>query len=112
MRMERSPPSGRACPPTVRNLRRGGLPVFPGFIDAHTHLDMDNGVTATADDFATGTRAVFGVRRRSSTRRRGTRGTLARALERGTKGGWQSSCDYAFHMAITDWNPAVWRRSG
>ena len=27
-----------------------GCLVFPGFIDAHTHLDMDNGVTATADN--------------------------------------------------------------
>jgi predicted amidohydrolase YtcJ len=35
-----------------------GLLVFPGFIDAHTHFDMDNGVTVTADDFASGTRAA------------------------------------------------------
>ena len=28
-----------------------GCLLFPGFIDAHTHLDMDNGVTVTADNF-------------------------------------------------------------
>jgi dihydropyrimidinase len=35
-----------------------GCYVFPGFIDGHTHLEMDNGATMTADDFASGTRAA------------------------------------------------------
>lgn len=35
-----------------------GCLVFPGFIDAHTHLDMDSGTTVTADDFASGSRAA------------------------------------------------------
>ncbi|MEG0846821.1 MAG: dihydropyrimidinase, partial [Niameybacter sp.] len=30
--------------------------LFPGFIDAHTHLDMDTGTAHTSDDFASGTR--------------------------------------------------------
>lgn len=87
-----------------------GCLVFPGFIDAHTHLDMDNGVTATADDFATGTRsAVCGGTTTVvdfATQDKGD--TLARALEAWhKKADGKSSCDYAFHMAITDWNPAV-----
>ncbi|HBS92624.1 MAG TPA: dihydropyrimidinase, partial [Firmicutes bacterium] len=36
-----------------------GCRLFPGFIDAHTHLDMAMGPTVTADDFRTGTRAAL-----------------------------------------------------
>ena len=36
-----------------------GCLVFPGFIDPHTHLEMDNGVTVTADDFPSGTLAAL-----------------------------------------------------
>src|SRR3712207_6722507 len=32
--------------------------VLPGGIDAHTHLDMEVGVTRSSDDFTTGTRAA------------------------------------------------------
>ena len=87
-----------------------GCLVFPGFIDAHTHLDMDNGVTATADDFATGTRAAVcgGTTTVVDFATQDKGGTLARALEAWhKKADGKSSCDYAFHMAITDWNPAV-----
>ena len=34
-----------------------GKLVMPGFIDAHTHMDMPFGGTVTADDWATGTEA-------------------------------------------------------
>ena len=87
-----------------------GCLVFPGFIDAHTHLDMDNGVTATADDFATGTRAAVcgGTTTVVDFATQDKGGTLARALAAWhKKADGKSSCDYAFHMAVTDWNPAV-----
>ena len=32
-----------------------GKLLFPGFIDGHTHFDLEVGGTITADDFATGT---------------------------------------------------------
>src|SRR5918997_4441907 len=35
-----------------------GKLVMPGFIDAHTHMDMPFGGTTTADDWATGTAAA------------------------------------------------------
>ena len=35
-----------------------GRLVMPGFIDAHTHMDMPFGGTVTADDWATGTEAA------------------------------------------------------
>ena len=33
--------------------------LFPGFIDAHTHFDLDVAGTTTADDFYTGSRAAL-----------------------------------------------------
>lgn len=36
-----------------------GKLVFPGFIDAHTHFDLEVSGTVTADDFASGTLAAI-----------------------------------------------------
>ncbi len=84
-----------------------GCLVFPGFIDAHTHFDLEVGGTVTADDFRTGTKAALAGGTTTvidfATQAKG--GSLAQALDR-----WQekaaglSACDYAFHLAITDWN--------
>lgn len=38
-----------------------GCLLFPGFIDAHTHFDLDVAGTTTADDFYTGSRAACGA---------------------------------------------------
>ncbi len=84
-----------------------GMYVFPGFIDAHTHLSMDNGQIVTADTFDTGTKAALAGGTTTiidfATQDKG--GTLKSALEN-----WHSLadknayCDYGFHMAITDWS--------
>ncbi len=87
-----------------------GCYVFPGFIDGHTHLDMDNGVTTTADDFASGTRAAVcgGTTTLVDFATQDKGGTLSEALAAWhKKAEGKSSCNYAFHMAITDWNEAV-----
>lgn len=34
--------------------------IFPGFIDAHTHFDLEVAGTVTADGFDTGTKAALG----------------------------------------------------
>ncbi len=91
-------------------VNAAGCLLFPGFIDAHTHLDMDNGVTITADDFSTGTRAAIAGGTTTlvdfATQNKGE--TLTQALKNWhQKADGVSSCDYAFHMAITDWNPSV-----
>lgn len=88
-------------------LDASGMILFPGFIDAHTHLDMDAGTAHTADDFESGTKAAVIQGTTSiidfATQNKGE--TLRQALEN-----WQSktegkcSCDYGFHMAITDWH--------
>lgn len=36
-----------------------GKVLFPGFIDAHTHFDLEVSNTVTADNFATGTKAAI-----------------------------------------------------
>ena len=36
-----------------------GKLLFPGFIDGHTHFDLEVAGTVTADDFETGTRAAI-----------------------------------------------------
>ncbi len=84
-----------------------GCLVFPGFIDPHTHLEMDNGVTVTADDFPSGTLAALCGGTTTvidfATQDRGHSLNRALALWH-EKAEGRSSCNYAFHMAITDWN--------
>ncbi len=89
-----------------------GMLLFPGFIDGHTHFDLEVCGTITADDFASGSRAAL---------RGGTtmvvdfaapdKGeTLARGLERWReKAGCGTACDYGFHMTIDDWNEGISR---
>ena len=40
-------------------LDAAGKLLFPGFIDGHTHFDLEVAGTVTADDFETGTRAAL-----------------------------------------------------
>jgi dihydropyrimidinase len=82
-----------------------GLLLFPGGIDAHTHLDMPFGGTNSADDFLTGTRAAaiggtttivdFAIQ---------ARGTKMRtALDTWWKKAEGKACiDYGLHMIVTD----------
>ena len=89
-----------------------GCIVFPGFIDQHTHLQMDNGVTWTADDFESGTRAAACGGTTCivdfATQDRG--GTLMAALDTWkSRSAGKSRCNTAFHMAITDWSESVYR---
>ena len=50
----------RDIPPIdVQVVDVSGMLLFPGFIDAHTHFDLDVCNTTTADDFASGSRAAL-----------------------------------------------------
>lgn len=96
--------------PGVEVIDARGLLIFPGFIDAHTHFDMPSGVTVTADDFASGTRAAVAGGTTAildfATQDRG--GTLSDALAAWhEKADGKCACDYGFHMAVTDWNDAA-----
>ncbi|MGI6229772.1 MAG: dihydropyrimidinase [Tractidigestivibacter sp.] len=84
-----------------------GCYVYPGFIDAHTHMQCWTGMDWTADSFETGTRAAACGGTTTivdyATQDKGM--TLTEALDE-----WHKRADgtctanYAFHMAIADWN--------
>lgn len=87
-----------------------GLLVLPGMIDAHTHMDLPVCGTVTADDFETGTKAaILGGTTcivDFATQEKGE--TLAQGLQNWHhKAEGKSSCDYGFHMAISEWRPDV-----
>ena len=87
-----------------------GLLVLPGMIDAHTHMDLPVCGTVTADDFETGTKAaILGGTTcivDFATQEKGE--TLAQGLQNWHhKADGKSSCDYGFHMAISEWRPDV-----
>ena len=87
-----------------------GCLLFPGFIDAHTHFDLDVAGTTTADDFYTGSRAAL---------RGGTTTVIdfacpnkGESLHYGLdlwhkKADGRTFCDYGFHMTIDDWNESI-----
>lgn len=87
-----------------------GCLLFPGFIDAHTHFDLDVAGTTTADDFWTGSRAAL---------RGGTTTVIdfacpnkGESLHYGLdlwhkKADGRTFCDYGFHMTIDDWNESI-----
>src|SRR5918911_1006023 len=82
-----------------------GRLVMPGFIDAHTHMDMPFGGTVTADDWATGTEAAVagGTTMLIDFALQEEGGTLAQAVDTWTeKARDKAVIDYGFHVAITD----------
>lgn len=85
-----------------------GKLLFPGFIDAHTHFDLEVANTVTADDFETGTKAALCggttlVIDYASQDKGGH--TLKEGLARWhEKADGKCSCDYSFHMSIVEWN--------
>lgn len=101
---------GRHIHTDATEVNVSGKLLFPGFIDAHTHFDLEVSDTVTADDFASGTRAAIagGVTTivDFATQNKGEK--LSDALNNWhVKAFAHSSCDYAFHMAISDWREDV-----
>lgn len=93
-----------------RTVDAAGCVLFPGFIDAHTHFDLEVAGTVTADGFASGSRAAlrggtttvidFACPNKGESLASG----LARWRE---KAGGKTFCDYGFHMTINDWSESV-----
>ena len=94
----------------VQVIDCSGKLIFPGFIDAHTHFDLEVSDTVTADDFESGTKAAVCGGTTTiidfATQNKGE--SLSTALNNWhMKAFSKSSCDYAFHMAISDWNDRI-----
>ncbi len=85
-----------------------GCYLFAGFIDTHTHFELDLGNAVTADNFETGTKAAIVGGTTTvldfATQNRGM--TMHDALELWHKKAEKSSCNYGFHMAVAEWNDA------
>ncbi len=92
-----------------------GKYIFPGGIDAHTHLDMPFGGTNSSDDFETGTIAAahggtttlidFAIQQKG--------GSLRAALDTWhAKAEGKAAIDYGFHMIATDVPPPVLEEMG
>ena len=94
----------------VKVVDVSGKWIFPGFIDAHTHFDLAVAGTVTADNFETGTKAAVSGGTTTildfATQYHGE--SLQEALDNWhKKADGVSSCDYGFHLAISDWNEEV-----
>lgn len=91
-----------------RVIDASGCYLFAGFIDTHTHFDLDLGVTVTADNFETGTKAavVGGTTTVLDFATQDHGMTMHDALALWHKKAEKSSCNYGFHMAVSEWNDA------
>ena len=101
---------GRRLAADAQEINVNGKLIFPGFIDAHTHFDLEVSDTVTADDFEAGTKSALagGVTTVVDFATQNKGETLTDALNNWhMKAFANSSCDYAFHMAISDWREEI-----
>jgi len=100
---------GGLSAPGAEVVDASGCYVMAGFIDTHTHFDLDLGVTITADDFKTGTKAALlgGTTTVLDFATQERQGSLKQALEEWHAKAAGSSCNYGFHMAIARWDEAT-----
>ena len=96
--------------PLARSIDVTGKLLMPGFIDAHTHFDLDVCNTTTADDFDSGTKSA--IRGGTTTIVDFACPNKGESLHHGLdlwhrKADGKCWCDYGFHMTIDDWNAEI-----
>ena len=98
------------CDPLARVVDVTGKLLIPGFIDAHTHFDLDVCNTTTIDDFDSGTKSA--IRGGTTTIVDFACPNKGESLHHGLelwhkKADGKCWCDYGFHMTIDDWNEEI-----
>ncbi len=90
--------------PVTRSIDAAGCYVFPGIIDAHTHIALDTGIYRTPDTWETGTRAAAfgGVTTVIDFANQIKGRPLAEALDARRREAADAVIDYAFHMVILE----------
>ena len=96
--------------PLARTVDVSGKLLLPGFIDAHTHFDLDVCNTTTIDDFDSGTKSA--IRGGTTTIVDFACPNKGESLHYGLelwhkKADGRTFCDYGFHMTIDDWNESI-----
>ena len=96
--------------PLARAIDVTGKLLMPGFIDAHTHFDLDVCNTTTADDFDSGTKSA--IRGGTTTIVDFACPNKGESLHHGLdlwhrKADGKCWCDYGFHITIDDWNAEI-----
>ena len=96
--------------PLARAIDVTGKLLMPGFIDAHTHFDLDVCNTTTADNFDSGTKSA--IRGGTTTIVDFACPNKGESLHHGLdlwhrKADGKCWCDYGFHMTIDDWNAEI-----
>lgn len=96
--------------PLARAIDVTGKLLMPGFIDAHTHFDLDVCNATTADDFDSGTKSA--IRGGTTTIVDFACPNKGESLHHGLdlwhrKADGKCWCDYGFHMTIDDWNAEI-----
>lgn len=81
-----------------------GMLVFPGIVDAHTHIKLDTGIYQTVDNWEVGTRAAAfgGVTTVIDFANQIKGRPFADALEARQQEAADAVIDYAFHMVVLD----------
>ena len=95
---------GITAPPGVEVIDAGGRPVFPGFIDPHTHIYLPFMGTFSKDDYETGTKAalvggtttIFEMVCPPRDMSHADGFALWRRQAEG-----KACCDYSYHMGVT-----------
>ena len=94
-----------------KTVDAGGKLVFPGFIDTHTHFEMNKGLpTESADNWAAASRSALAGGTTTvldfSEPLRGA--SLQSGLDEWhSRADGVSSCNYSFHMTIKDWDSRI-----